>query len=343
MFSSKIQMIALVFICAFLTFNASCKDKNITSDVGSKTGNLAVVQDETIATHPGIVTQDLDPKSRQIAEKSAWILDYTGESIITAPLELFRGLNNRYPNDIGELIDSGLLLAWPADQTTGKSLEVVGKIENSRDFFGKIAYIRKSDNEAYFEILDYTDNVDNFFIRKIPPDEIREQTDKTLDYMRNLGRDDILIAQNFKMNIRLLISSAFLRPEYRFDGKIPVDFAEAVRGNFFLIEQNLAPSFISDSQSEPLYIETGLGYLDGIPCSFEMSKGISITPSGKEFVRTDYSMIPLMDSIDLSPKDEDYARLTDKQYYYSTHLALNGTLNLPKSVLISRGEIIGQS
>jgi hypothetical protein len=51
---------------------------------------------------------------------------------------------------------------------------------------------------------------------------------------------------------------------------------------------------------------------------------------------------PLVDSVETWTDEETWARLTNKEYYYSTRMLLDGTLKIPDGVLISKSEILEQ-
>jgi len=286
---------------------------------------------------PTLMTSDLPAEARALAEEMKWILNPVRESNFAYPLVLFYVINNRYPNDIGEWLDSGLPIAWPANPATGEPFKIVKKIEPKKDDLGKIVYVRESDLSAHFEIIDFHEKMGGYYVREIPyPPAVEGWLEET-----RKERLDLEIEDNFQHRMSIVIL-ALQRPEYRFGEKVPSGFEEATHGNFFLIKENIQPSFISDDPSRPLFLERGLALLDGRAVKFAESTFRSLTPTGREYVRHLISIAPLVDSFETWNDEETWARLTNKEYYYSTRMLLDGTLKIPDGVLISKAEILGQ-
>ncbi len=290
--------------------------------------------------HRVIRIADYDEKTKEIMETHKWILNIFGEPFLTSPLVLFFAKNQRYPYDVAEFLDSGLLLAWPANPSNGEPLRLVDKVELKKDDIGKIAYVRESDSEAYFEIVDFDKTTNENFIRRIPYEGFERKALNDFDRYKNRGKLDIVIEDDFRANMEAIIGSAFMRPEYRSGEKIPSGFAEAANGNFFLIKENIKPSFISGDSSQPLFLEAGLALLDGRAVTFFEYTFRFLPMARKEYIRQIIYIEPIEDSLEWWTDQELFDRLTNKEYYYSTRMILDGSLETPEDVLISKSEIL---
>jgi len=279
-----------------------------------------------------------DANARAFAEKEKWILHGMREHCFSSALPLFYRINNRYPVDVKELIDSGYLLAWPADPSSGKPLRLVDKVKPVKDDLGKIAYIRTSDSNAHFEIVDYNDAENDYAIRELPYPPAGQSL---LSKLQDNNSPAKAIEGVFMANMTDLIGIAMHKPEYRFGEKHFDSFDKAVEGNYFLIKENIKPSFISADSSIPFFLEIGVASLDGREVEFFEATFRSTTPTGREYIRHMTWEEPLMDSLDIKYNDEEAVnRMTGKQYLYSTRMLLDGSLNIPQKALISKKEIL---
>ncbi|MBU1024178.1 hypothetical protein KKB99_07845, partial [bacterium] len=122
--------------------------------------------------------------------------------------------------------------------------------------------------------------------------------------------------------------------------------SEALSGNYFWIEENMIPPFVSADPETPYFAEWGTAYLDNEPVKFFETTEYLQGKRYKEFTLADLvynkKIIDPLKSHD--PLEiENWDRLTNKTYYYSTRLLLEGTLNLPEDVLISINDIVGNN
>ncbi len=268
------------------------------------------------------------------------ILSPVGSGAFIAPLLQFHYINGRYPYDLKEFLFSELCFIWPSNPLNGEPLKPVSdKLEPRQLDIGKIAYIRESDDVAYFEIVFY--EIDDYIIYKYPnpqvaPDVINYYYDQEIN-------PDRVSENDFFQVMRNICWGAFFRGEYWRVGNAPASIEEALVGNYYWIEENMAPHFISADREIPCFVECGLAYLDNKPVKFF---DCTDEPLGKRFRdrgiegASNMKIISPVGSGSVLDAEENWDKLTGKVYYYSTEKLLNGTLDLPESVLISRDEIL---
>ncbi len=339
--STSFNIYAVLIFLLILAVNCLCTGCKNTSSTPKEIQPSDNINTDNDMSHGVMRIADFDEKTKEIMETQKWILNITGEPFLTSPLVLFFEKNQRYPYDVAEFLDSGLLIAWPANPSNGEPFRLVDKVELKKEDIGKIAYVRESDSEAYFEIVDFDKTTNENFIRRIPYEGFERKALDDFDRYINKDKLDLLIEEDFRANMESIISAAFMRPEYRSGEKTPSGFAEAANGNFFLIKENIKPSFISGDASQPLFLEVGLALLDGRAVEFyEYTFRFLSHPSGKEYNRHITSIEPIEDSLEWWTDQDEFDRLTNKEYYYSTRMILNDSLETPEDVLISKSEIL---
>jgi hypothetical protein len=266
-----------------------------------------------------------------------WILDMYSAPAFIVPFENFYLMNGRFPYNVKEFLDSGLILVWPAYPPTGEPMKLVDKVETNADYLGKIAYIRKSDSEAYFEFVKYFELVNEFGILDYPPKFDRDRF--TSPSYKNLFSDRIpLPADTFHDMMNSLYGGTIQRDEYLQSAIIPTTVEETVKGNFFWIRENMAPDFLSTSPDEYVFYEWGIAEIENVPVSFfrftlphENSYG-EVRPSK-------YMHIESLDGMTDYP-DEYWNRLTNMKYIYSSKQLVEGTFSVSDEIMISKDQIL---
>jgi len=284
---------SLFYLLFILSICVGCQSAADSSKNTSVEENKSIEKD--MFRTSSLVT-DYDEKTRQAVDEQKWILNITGEPILSSPLLLFYAKNQRYPYDMREFLDSGYLLAWPANPTNGKPMTLVENRKLSIEDIGIISYVRESDSNAYFEIVYYDMYDDETIVRKIPSTGTMNKTLSSINLHQSKGKLDIKIQNVFKTNMEWLINSAFMRAEYRSGEITPSGFAEAAHGNFLLIEENIKPSFISSDPEFPLFFEAGIAVLDGRVVEFYEYTFTVLTQSGKKIKRR-FGRLPTDDEI----------------------------------------------
>jgi len=314
----------------------------INSATASKTSEFEEKLSSGTDVSQAVSTTDYDEKNKKIIEDQNWILGPIGEPTFSSPLVMFYAMNQRYPYNVAELLDAGHLLAWPADPATGKPLKLVENRRLKIEDVGMISYVRESDSNAYFEIVYFNPYDDETTVRKIPYEGFFNKAMENFDRYQSRDKVDIKIQNDFYRQMQALIEIALRRPEYRIERATPSGFVEAAHGNYFLIEENIKPDFISADPDIPLFLEAGIAVLNGKMVQFhECIFSSLLEPSGKERLRHFTVSTPLGLSMDSWSDQENFDALTQKEYYYSTRMLLDGTLEIPEEVLISKSEILG--
>ena len=289
-------------------------------------------------------------ETRKRMDEDKWVLSVMNGGGFSGLLNTFYILNHRYPYDVDELLDSGLMLIWPADPSTGEPMKFVENKKLTVDDMGVISYIRESDSNAYFEYVLRQPGTDEYIVRNIPQAGLLSRNTENANRFMNIGRSDLLIQDNFRENMMSAFSLSLRRSEYRMGDSVPTDFAEAVNGNFFLIKENIKPTFINSNPDTPLFFECGIAMLDGKKVYFmewtytDVARGgfkvKDMSPLG-EFDRHHVIINSITNPMEVISSDR-YSQLTNKLYFYSTRLILDGTLEIPNEVLISKSEILGE-
>jgi hypothetical protein len=337
----KIRLLFLIVLLAALSFyseNSLAADKKCPESGKTKEGGCQNQCGKSLGASCGDCAGQLcSTKMEGVKEKYPdWILSSSNEVYISDSLIAFRKINGRFPKDVGELIDSGLLLAWPANPETGKPMKLVKSISPKTEDFGKIAYVRKSDSEANFQIVINVDSkptVYKFPCCKTVSAELEGINGKT-------SVPTQVRKETFERCLTGIINTGLMRNEFRTGSKKPVTASDLFTKNCFLIKQNLKPDFISGSSQKPFFLEKGIATFKGNPVKFEKCT-TSFQENGKAMTDTFFWVAPLKESEDSWYGDESvWNNLQSKVYFYSTEQALKGSLNYPANILISKNDIL---
>ncbi len=341
-----LSKITMIFILVFFTIAMTgCGNSSKDKEPNTIQDNLNINNNDNVRD----LSFDQTPyslRSSKVAKEidkdfPGGILSPVGSGAFIAPLLQFHYINGRYPYDLKEFLYSGLCFIWPSNPLNGEPLKPVSdKLEPCQSDIGKIAYVRASDDEAYFEIVFY--EIDDYIIYKYPNPEV--SPDMINYYYDQEINPDRVDENDFFQVMRNICWGAFFRGEYWRVGNAPASIEEALVGNYYWIEENMAPHFISADREIPCFVECGLAYLDNKPVKFfEVTRELlekRFKDRGLEGASNKKIISPVGSGSVLNA-DENWDRLTGKVYYYSTTKLLNGTLDLPESVLISRDEILG--
>lgn len=291
---------------------------------------------KTTISQPPAVKSYLDGGSG-VHGVPVWILDMHGAPAIMRPFQNFYILNGRFPYDTKEFLDSGLILVWPAYPQTGKPMKLVNKVEPNANYLDKIAYVRKSDSEAYFEYVVYIEEGNEFRILDFPPKFVRDRYISST-YVNKYSDKTPLPAQTFHKMMNSLYGATIQRDEYLQGAIIPTTVEETVKGNFFWIRENMAPDFLSTSADDYVFYEWGIAEIENVPVSFfrftlprESSDGI--VRSSK------YMNIESLEG-GRSYKDESWNLLTNMKYIYSSKQLVEGTFSVSDEIMISKDQIL---
>ena len=309
-------------------------DKNASSGCG---GMTAVIVETCGGENDGCADKLCSTKmdSRK-NEYPSWILSSDNEINFSKSLIDYRILNGKYPSDVNELIESGLLVVWPANPATGKPMKLVDKIEAKKQDFGKIAYVRESDEKAYFEIVVSSGKTASIY--KFPCCQTVNAAMAGLEGFENYPK--ALKVDSFERTMGGAFSAALSYDGFTNGTATPNTIGKAINHNFFLIEENLKPDFISSDPAQSLYFEKGIATLDGQPVKFGRST-MALGEKDEQQVETFCWVTTIQDSDNEWFDDIDaYNRLKNKQYFYSTHEILNGGITYDTGVLISKNDIV---
>ncbi|MBU1024216.1 hypothetical protein KKB99_08045 [bacterium] len=268
----------------------------------------------------------------------SWILSSDNEINFSKSLIDYRMINGKYPADVKQLIESGLLVVWPANPVTGQPMKLVNKIEAKKEDFGKIAYVRESDNKAYFEIVISPDKKPTVY--KFPCCQTVNAEMAGLE--GTVKNPSALKVDSFERIMGGAFSAALSYDGFTNGKATPNTIGKAINHNFFLIKENLKPDFISADPNKSLYFEKGIATLDGELVKFGRS---TIALGGccekdEPQIETFCWVSTVQDSDKEWVDDMNvYNRLKDKKYFYSTHEILNGGIAYDNGVLISKSEI----
>ena len=314
---------------------------------------LSICYSASALDNPSVRSAEIDSSQTTISQPSTvknypegplgghgepvWILGMHAAPAIMRPFKNFYLLNGRFPYDVKEFLDSGLILVWPAYPPTGKPMKLVDKVEPNANFLGKIAYIRKSDSEAYFEYVKYFEVGNEFGFLNLPPKFVRDRYTSST-YENKYSAKIPLQAQTFHKMMNSLYAATIQRDEYLKGAIIPTTVEETVKGNFFWIRENMAPGFLSTSADEYVFYEWGIAEIENVPVSFfqftlprESSDGI--VRSSK------YMHIESLDGRK-DYQDEYWDLLTNKKYIYSSEQLVEGTFSVSDEIMISKDQIL---
>lgn len=283
-----------------------------------------------------LCSSKMDPKKDEF---QSWILSSQHEYVFTKALTDYRLINGSYPKGAAELINSGLLVVWPADPRTGKPMKLVESLKPVESDLGKIAYVRKSDTEASFQIVVKADG--KYSIYELP-------CCKTLDAYFGATAEKVknykcLTRGSFEESVKGAFTAAITKPEYVKGKSNPSNIADIANRNFFLIKENLNPNFISDNSDKPLFFEVGIATLNGEPVKFGQATTCMNDCTGDEKVEK-FSWITSVKESDKEWVDDAdaYSKLQNINYLYSTKLAKNGGAGFAPEILISKQDILGK-
>jgi hypothetical protein len=278
----------------------------------------------------------MDPKKDEF---QSWILSSQYEHVFTQALINYRLVNGKYPKGVAELINSGLLLVWPADPRTGKPMKLTPTLKPIEKDLGKISYVRKSDTEASFQIFVKLDG--KYSIYELPCCKTLDAYfGKTAEKIKN---NKCLVKGSFEEVLKGAFTAATSRSDYLNGKNSPKTVGEIANRNFFLIKENLKPDFLSDNDAQAVFFEVGIGSLNGELVKFGKSTTCMADCTGKEKIDKFSWISSVADSEKEWVDDSNaYGKLQNVQYFYSTKLAKNGGANYPSEMLISKTEIIGK-
>jgi hypothetical protein len=291
---------------------------------------------KTTISQPSSVKNYPDGKSGTHGVPS-WILDMHHTSAVLRPFQNFFLLNGRFPYDVKEFLDSGLILVWPAYPQTGEPMKLVKKVEPNANYLDKIAYVRKSDSEAYFEFVKYFEARNEFGILDFPPKFVRDRYTSST-YVNKYSDKAPLLAQTFHKMMNSLYAATIQRDEYLQGAIIPSTVEETVKGNFFWIKENMAPDFLSTSPDEYVFYEWGIAEIENVPVAFfrftlpyETSAG-NVRPAKYMDIR----------SLEggRSYTDDYWDLLTNMKYIYSSKQLVEGTFSVSDEIMISKDQIL---
>jgi hypothetical protein len=278
----------------------------------------------------------MDPKKDEF---QSWILSSQHEYVFAKALIDYRLINGSFPKGVAELINSGLLVVWPADPRTGKPMKLVPSLKPVESDLGKIAYVRKSDTEASFQIVVKVDG--KYSIYELP-------CCQTLDAYfgetaEKIKDNKCLIRGSFEEAMKGAFSAAITRSDYLKGKNSPKTVADIANRNFFLIKENLKPDFVSDNIDKALFFEVGIATLDGELVKFGRATTCMNDCTGKEKIDK-FSWITSVADTEKEWVDDSnaYGKLRNVQYFYSTKLAKNGGADYPPQMIISKQDILGK-
>ncbi|MCD6218639.1 hypothetical protein J7L05_12410 [bacterium] len=334
--SSKVVLLVLMMFIL-----AGCQSNNNNNQSENAANN-----EKDFVTSPESPDDLILRNQMNIDEKAAflndmnWTLSSVNEKVFYKPLLVFMFVNNRYPYDIDEFISSKIPLVWPANPETGNPFEIVDNVEPTKDYFGKISYIRKSDTNAWFETVIFDKEKDEYVLLQLPS---AAQAEKTLNDLKENNKPTDLVLENyFRTKLSCVIDMALSKAEYRLGIATPGNLGEAVHGNFFLIEDNLSADFFSADPSESLFFEKGFALLDDEFVQFEEFTVRKLSPNGNEYLHHSFGIESIRNPQNWWPNDQGkWDSLTNKHVFFSTKQILDGSLHIPKSALISKKDIPG--
>lgn len=267
--------------------------------------------------------------------------------VLTVPLITFYNIHGRYPVDVEEFLQSGLLLIWPADIVTGEPLKIVKHVNPVKDDIGKIAYIRESDHKAYFAAVNYSPKDNAYSVSKLPhsDDYVDHVSSKFAQAYAEYTNDSILKLRFIQHMVGIFsMTSQRASHNARQHGESTLNIEDSLKGCFFWIEDNIKPGFMSASPDIPVFFEWGYGRLHGEPVIFyerttSFFHKLEDNPHRDPMIK---HVRKLSKELSLGRQDREQAwdQISDITHFYSTKKLLEGTLDLPSSVVISIDDIL---